>query len=197
VYLPISILFKLSKKMYVKVSIFGLLAGSVVMLAKTHYSTTMQQWLKDTITTGKIVIIANAQPMTRNTKAKQVHLRDSLSVQLNFGSLTKIMIEKITIEQEYKVRLEPPPTSPAGPKVIQGPIGSDRTQGERRFNGTQGDPALNKIEPACLYVVEGNLNSTSSDGVTPSLTSSTAMCAPGAVIYIASLTILNSGFLIS
>jgi len=33
VYLPISILFKLSKKMYIKVSIFGLLAGSLVMLA--------------------------------------------------------------------------------------------------------------------------------------------------------------------
>ena len=48
----------------------------------------------------------------------------------------------------------PGPPSPAGPKVIQGLIGSDGTQGERRFNGTLGDPGLSKIEPACLYVVK-------------------------------------------
>ena len=105
--------------------------------------------------------------MTRNTKAEQVHLKDYLSVKLNFGSLTKIMIEK----NNNRTRTQGPPGPPssAGPNVIQYPIGSDGTQGERRFNGTQGNPGLNKIESACLYVVEGNLNSTSSDGVTPSL----------------------------
>jgi len=41
-------------------------------------------------------------------------------------------------------------------------------------------------------VVEKNLNSTSSGGVTPSFTSSTAMFAPGDVIYW-NFTILNSG----
>ncbi len=42
-------------------------------------------------------------------------------------------------------------------------------------------------------MVEKNLNSTSSGGVTPSFTSSTAMFAPGDVIYTGSFTILNSG----
>lgn len=42
-------------------------------------------------------------------------------------------------------------------------------------------------------MVERNLNSTSSGGVTPSFTSSTAMFAPGDVIYTGGFTILNSG----
>ncbi|MGI0050592.1 MAG: hypothetical protein ACRD8K_02540 [Nitrososphaeraceae archaeon] len=53
-------------------------------------------------------------------------------------------------------------------------------------------PRLNRIEPTSLYVVEENLNSTSSGGVTPSFTSSTAMCALGDIIYTGSFTILNS-----
>jgi hypothetical protein len=42
-------------------------------------------------------------------------------------------------------------------------------------------------------VVEWNLNSTLSGGVTPPFTSFTAMCAPGDVEYTGSFTILNSG----
>jgi hypothetical protein len=107
VYLPISILFKLSKKMYIKVSIFGLLAGSLVMLAINpllHNNAAIAQGYDNY---GENSYYSKCPTDDKKCEGRTGPFRYSLSVQLNFGSLTMIMIKTITIEQEHKVCLDP------------------------------------------------------------------------------------------
>lgn len=153
--------------MYVKVSIFGLLAGSVVMLAINpllHNNAAIAQGYDNY---GENSYYSKCPTDDKKYEGRTGPFKGLLVSSAEFWKFDKDNDRK----NNNRTRTQGPPGPPssAGPNVIQYPIGSDGTQGERRFNGTQGNPGLNKIEPACLYVVEGNLNSTSSDGVTPSL----------------------------
>ena len=186
----ISIIFKLSKKLYVQVSTFGLLARSLVMLVIIP------------LLNNNAVIAQGSDNYGENSYYSK-YPTDDKKYECRTGSFEGFFVSSVEFckfdkDNDRKdnnrtgTQGPPGPPSPAGPQGIQGPIGPNGTQGERGFIGTQGDPRLNRIEPTSLYVVEGNLNSTSSGGVTPSFTSSTAMCALGNIIYTGSFTILNS-----
>ena len=98
--------------MYIKVSIFVFLTSSLVMLAIVPFLNNNNSFLTPAMAQGYDNYVENSYYSKCPTDDKKCEgrtgpFRYSLSVQLNFGSLTMIMIETITIEQEHKVRLDP------------------------------------------------------------------------------------------
>jgi hypothetical protein len=84
-------------------------------------------------------------------------------------------------------------TGAAGPQGIQGiegPIGPNGTQ------GLPGTPGLNRIDPPNLYLVDGNLNSTTFPSGGGQMTAeSIAMCDPGDIVFFGSYFASNSGII--
>jgi len=98
----------------------------------------------------EIVIIVNTPPMTKNMNVEQVHLKDSLSAQLNSVNMLNSIKGKITDRDRDRDNNQ---TGTQGP---QGPQGDTGAAGETGAAGPQGPSGITQLNATNVYSVNNS-----------------------------------------